>query len=520
MDFTLLNVIWLLVHLSIRMALYHVDHSVLRQGCDKKVKKEKLKHIRYHRFPRKYVYITTRVNRIARPRIKEYIYKLCRYTENGLCIYRRPQNCYCFAIPFTSDSRENSWRPVIRLGTTQLDNSTPIVRSESQENREQHIEDLLRISNITGQGHQSEYPIGGSLYIDNNRRAENPENEACGGPLSEHSVPLSESNVSTIPGFPSFPSSAFPSPNSNYISTELNNSFYSPFEEATPAISGENSRMVSDDDLGTNQQTEKTSVPATMAFKLHSNQDNRNSSYCRFCHGKLRNVGASDDTPEQQRVAGPKTDKKKTSAHKLENSEPVINIRERRSQSKRTKGTEKTSDCDTNMQECTTELSNTQTGSAMQLSGVESSRGDESTNAEYLTSFLAVNIKGENPAHLRPLIEKENSSTRNTRSKSNPPTSTKEKRFNEKGIKDEGSMPNHALPNEMEPENVEGRRVVSSERPNVATERNLNAPSEENTLAIAEFDNIDQRMTVDRRVSRSISDNNSSDVIQTLEDKE
>lgn len=27
-----------------------------------------------------------------------------------------------------------------------------------------------------------------------------------------------------------------------------------------------------DDDLGTNQQTEKTSVPATMAFKLHSNQ--------------------------------------------------------------------------------------------------------------------------------------------------------------------------------------------------------------------------------------------------------
>lgn len=49
------------------------------------------------------------------------------------------------------------------------------------------------------------------------------ENEACGGPLSEHSVPLSESNVSTIPGFPSFPSSAFPSPNSNYISTELNN---------------------------------------------------------------------------------------------------------------------------------------------------------------------------------------------------------------------------------------------------------------------------------------------------------
>lgn len=58
---------------------------------------------------------------------------------------------------------------------------------------------------------------------------------------------------------------------------------------------------------------------------------------------------------------------------------------------------------------------------------------------------------------------------------------------------------------ELEPENVEGRRVVSSERPNVATERNLNAPSEENTLAIAEFDNIDQRMTVDRRVSRSIS---------------
>lgn len=58
---------------------------------------------------------------------------------------------------------------------------------------------------------------------------------------------------------------------------------------------------------------------------------------------------------------------------------------------------------------------------------------------------------------------------------------------------------------EMEPEDVEGRRVVSSERPNVATERNLNAPSEENTLAIAEFDNIDQRMTVDRRVSRSVS---------------
>lgn len=52
----------------------------------------------------------------------------------------------------------------------------------------------------------------------------------------------------------------------------------------------------------------------------------------------------------------------------------------------------------------------------------------------------------------------------------------------------------------MEPENVEGRRVA-----NVATERNLNAPSEENTLAFAEFDNIDQRMTVDRRVSRSIS---------------
>lgn len=57
----------------------------------------------------------------------------------------------------------------------------------------------------------------------------------------------------------------------------------------------------------------------------------------------------------------------------------------------------------------------------------------------------------------------------------------------------------------MEPENVKGRRVVSSERPNVATERNLNATSEENTLAIAEFDNIDQRMTVDRRVSRSVS---------------
>lgn len=57
----------------------------------------------------------------------------------------------------------------------------------------------------------------------------------------------------------------------------------------------------------------------------------------------------------------------------------------------------------------------------------------------------------------------------------------------------------------MEPGNVEGRRVVSSERPNVATERNLNAPSEENTLAIAEFDNIDQRMTVNRRVSRPIS---------------
>lgn len=52
----------------------------------------------------------------------------------------------------------------------------------------------------------------------------------------------------------------------------------------------------------------------------------------------------------------------------------------------------------------------------------------------------------------------------------------------------------------MEPENVEGRRVA-----NVATERNLNAPSGENTLAFAEFDNIDQRMTVDRRVSRSIS---------------
>lgn len=65
---------------------------------------------------------------------------------------------------------------------------------------------------------------------------------------------------------------------------------------------------------------------------------------------------------------------------------------------------EKTSDCDTNMQECTTELSNTQTGSAMQLSCVESSRGDELTNAEALTSFLAVNIKGENPAHLRPII--------------------------------------------------------------------------------------------------------------------
>lgn len=174
MDFTLLNLIWLLVHLSISMAFYHVDHSVLCQACDKKVKKKKLKHIRHHRFPRKYVYITTRVNRIAQPRIKEYIYKLCKYTENGLCIYRRPQNCYCFAIPFTSDSRENSWRPVIRLGTTQLDNSTPIVRSESQENREQHIEDLLRISNITGQGHQSEYPIGSFLYIDNNGRSENP----------------------------------------------------------------------------------------------------------------------------------------------------------------------------------------------------------------------------------------------------------------------------------------------------------------------------------------------------------
>lgn len=65
---------------------------------------------------------------------------------------------------------------------------------------------------------------------------------------------------------------------------------------------------------------------------------------------------------------------------------------------------ENTSDCDTNMQKCTTELSNTQTGSAMQLSGMESFRGDELTNAEALASFLAVNIKEENPAHLRSLI--------------------------------------------------------------------------------------------------------------------
>lgn len=96
------------------------------------------------------MYITTGVNRIARLRIKEYIYKLCKYTENGPSIYGRSQNCHCFAIPFTLDSRENSWRPVIRLGTTRLDNTTPIVRSESQENREPHIEDLLRIRNITG----------------------------------------------------------------------------------------------------------------------------------------------------------------------------------------------------------------------------------------------------------------------------------------------------------------------------------------------------------------------------------
>lgn len=44
--------------------------------------------------------------------------------------------------------------------------------------------------------------------------------------------------------------------------------------------------------------------------------------------------------------------------------------------------------------------------------------------------------------------------------------------------------------------------MISTESPNsirdVAIEGNSNAPSEDNTLAITEFDNIDQRMTVDR----------------------
>lgn len=49
------------------------------------------------------------------------------------------------------------------------------------------------------------------------------ENGACGGTLTEHFVSLPESNLSTVPGFLSSPSSELPSPNSNDISTELNN---------------------------------------------------------------------------------------------------------------------------------------------------------------------------------------------------------------------------------------------------------------------------------------------------------
>lgn len=294
------------------------------------------------------------------------------------------------------------------------------------------------------------------------------------------------------------------------MSTELNNSTY---EEPTPAIAGENSRM--NRHLITNQQTEKTAEPTTMAFKLHPNQDNEDSSHCRFCGGKLRNVGTYDDTTERQGGARPETDKNKTSAHALVNSEPMISIREQRSYRKRAKGKEKTSDCDTDMQECTAELSNTQTGSAMQLPA----GGDKLTNAAALTDIPDVNIS-ENKGPLRTFPENEKRSTRNTKSKSHPQTTKKERRFNEKGIKNEARMANHACPKEMESENVEELQVVSTESPHsirdAAIEGNSNAPSEDNTLAITEFDNIDQRMTVDRG---SISDNNSSDVIHPLKDK-
>lgn len=57
---------------------------------------------------------------------------------------------------------------------------------------------------------------------------------------------------------------------------------------------------------------------------------------------------------------------------------------------------EKTSDCDTDMQECTAELSNTQTGSAMQLPA----GGDKLTNAAALTDIPDVNIS-ENKGPLR-----------------------------------------------------------------------------------------------------------------------
>lgn len=327
-----------------------------------------------------------------------------------------------------------------------------------------------------------------------------------------------------MPGFPSFPSSELPLPNSCDISTELNNST---FEEPTPAIAEENSRM--NRHLITNQHTEKTAEPTTMAFKLHPNQDNEDSSHCRFCGGKLRNVGTYDDTTERQGGARPETDKNKTSAHALVNSEQMISIREQRSYRKRAKSKEKTPDCDTDMQECSAELSNTQTGSAMQLPELSNTQtrsdiqlpagGVKLTNAAALTDIPDVNIS-ENKGPLRTFPENEKSSTRNTKSKSHPQTTKKEKRFNEKGIKNEARMANHACPKEIESENIEESQVVSTESPNsirnVAIEGNSNAPSEDNTLAITEFDNIDQRMTVDRG---SISDNNSSDVIQPLKDK-
>lgn len=55
----------------------------------------------------------------------------------------------------------------------------------------------------------------------------------------------------------------------------------------------------------------------------------------------------------------------------------------------------------------------------------------------------------------------------------------------------------------MEPGYVVERQVISSDTLNVAIERPLTAPSEENTLAIAKFDYVDQRINVDRGVSRS-----------------